>query len=306
VTLPNTDIDLPLVLMGPPGIFLVNVLHERGVYRARDDEWGTVVGEKFVPAAINHVARTEKLGRVLQIYLERTGFRNTVVNPVLMAANPGLHVETVRPVVRIVMSDALERFAMSMNQSPSEQTTDNIAKIAHVILQGVQKTPAAAVSTAAVAATPTNAGNDTTDALFSSAPDLSTGSLADSMGFSFNDEEPAEQTPYRPAAAPQRSAEPVQRPVAYTPAPQPEREAFQWSDSPAAQSADSPDDLPSPRENPAPVLDVEIAKPTPPAAKKKGPLGLTTPQLAILGGLLLCWLCSMIAFSAYLYFQLNG
>ncbi len=36
------------------------------------------------------------------------------VEPVLLAADPGLHIESVRPAVRPVMSDAIDRFAASL------------------------------------------------------------------------------------------------------------------------------------------------------------------------------------------------
>ena len=118
VILPNTEILLPLVLVGPPGVFLLNVAHERGVYQARDDEWGTMIGDRFVPARINQITRTATLGRVLQTYLDRQGFKGAVVvEPILMASDPGMQIESMRPTVRVVMSDALERFAASTSHA---------------------------------------------------------------------------------------------------------------------------------------------------------------------------------------------
>lgn len=120
VTLPNTEINLPMVLIGPPGVYLINVTHERGVYRAKDDEWGAMIADRFVPARINQITRTVTLGRVLQTYLDRQGFKNAVlVEPILMAADPGMQIESTRPAVRVVMSDALERFAASLSQARS-------------------------------------------------------------------------------------------------------------------------------------------------------------------------------------------
>ena len=118
VTLPNTEINLPFVLIGPPGIYLINVTHERGVFIARDDQWGTMIGDRFVGARINQIGRTLAFGRVLQLYLDRQGFKGSVVvESILMAADPGMQIESTRPAVRVVMSDALERFAASMNQA---------------------------------------------------------------------------------------------------------------------------------------------------------------------------------------------
>lgn len=142
ITLPDTEIDLPMVLIGPPGIFLINVINDRGVYRARDDEWGMISGEKFVPAKINQVQRTSKLGRVLQIYIERAGYKNQVpVEPILLSANPGMHIESVRPVVRVVMSDALERFAMSINQAKIVLSGSAVIQLAKIMINGPEMHP---------------------------------------------------------------------------------------------------------------------------------------------------------------------
>jgi hypothetical protein len=120
ITLPYTEINLPFVLIGPPGIYLINVTHERGVFIARDDKWGTMIGDRFVGARINQIGRTQAFGRVLQVYLDRQGFKGSVVvESILMAADPGMQIESTRPAVRVVMSDALERFAVSMNQARS-------------------------------------------------------------------------------------------------------------------------------------------------------------------------------------------
>ena len=114
VTLPNTEINLPFVLIGPPGIYLINVTHERGVFIARDDQWGTMIGDRFVGARINQIGRTLAFGRVLQLYLDRQGFKGSVVvESILMAADPGMQIESTRPAVRVVMSDALQPGAQS-------------------------------------------------------------------------------------------------------------------------------------------------------------------------------------------------
>jgi hypothetical protein len=219
LTLPDTDIDLPLVLIGPPGLFLVNVIHERGVYRARDDEWGTVAGDKLVPASINQLQRTVKLGRVLQIYLDRAGFKGkAVVDPILLAADPGMHIESVRPAARIVMSDALERFAISMNQARPVLNGELIGKIAKVIITGPDKkseVPAGAKTIAnpapvnlAASSTPTPAfdARDTNEVLFDDSHQQAANSdfSAETLSFSFDDSSQETQI-----AQPQRAPSPA-------------------------------------------------------------------------------------------------
>jgi hypothetical protein len=137
VVLPGTDdVRLPLVLTGPPGIYLLNVSHLRGVYRAKGEEWGTISGNAFKPSTPNLLTRTVRYGQGLQKFLDKQGFSGRVsVEPILLTTNPGLHADSVRPIVRVVMSDALERFAISVSQagqalSPeiAEAVTERILK----------------------------------------------------------------------------------------------------------------------------------------------------------------------------------
>jgi hypothetical protein len=56
------------------------------------------------------------------------------VEPVIMAADPGLHVESVRPLVRVVLNDAIERFAASLMQARPVMTLET----AHEIVERIQ------------------------------------------------------------------------------------------------------------------------------------------------------------------------
>lgn len=143
ITLPETEIDLPLVLLGPPGVYLINALHERGIYMAREDEWGTLTGETFVPVRINQVKRAITMAKVLQVYFDRLGQKGFQVEPVVMAADPGLHIDSTRPAVRIVMSDAIDRFALSLIQARPIFDINTVAELERVILTGKSKQAAA-------------------------------------------------------------------------------------------------------------------------------------------------------------------
>jgi hypothetical protein len=137
VTLGGTDVELPLILIGPPGIFVINVITEKGVFRAKDDEWGTISGSQLVPAKVNQVVRTSRMGQVLKIFLERAGLKDKAsVDSILLSTDPGTHIESVRPIVRVVMSDALERLVASLAQARDSLGPEISATIAQVILSG--------------------------------------------------------------------------------------------------------------------------------------------------------------------------
>lgn len=110
-----SEIIVPLILIGSSGIFVLDATPLKGFYRARGEEWGTVSNGRFQPASINILSRTAKLAKILQVFFERQGFKLTApVEAVLLAADPGMHIESQRPAVRVVMSDAIERFAAGL------------------------------------------------------------------------------------------------------------------------------------------------------------------------------------------------
>jgi hypothetical protein len=110
-----SEIIVPLILVGPSGIYVMEATPLKGLYRARGEELGTITNGKFQPAAINIISRTLQLSKALQVFFDRQGIKlSAPVEPVLLAADPGLHIESVRPAVRILMSDAIDRFAASL------------------------------------------------------------------------------------------------------------------------------------------------------------------------------------------------
>lgn len=240
VTLGGTEVELPLILIGPPGIFVINVITEKGVFRAKDDEWGTISGSQLVPAKVNQVVRTSRMGQVLKVFLERAGLKDKIsVESILLSADPGTHIESVRPIVRVVMSDALERLVASLAQARDSLGPEMSAAIAQVILSGK---PVRLAPEAAPEAEP---------------------ELEPTRGF-FQDEDPVE-------AGDGSLGE------------------FTFEDTE--------------EENPE---EAQAAPPQKPARKgKQRIMGMTLPQLGILLGILLAWLCIVIVFIAYVNAQLN-
>lgn len=110
-----SEIIVPLIIIGNSGIYAMEATPLKGMYQARGEEWGTVTNGRFQPASINILNRTARLAKILQLFFERQGMKLTaLVEPVLLASDPGLHIESIRPAVRPVMSDAIDRFAASL------------------------------------------------------------------------------------------------------------------------------------------------------------------------------------------------
>ena len=124
-----SEIVVPLIIIGTSGIYAMEATPLKGLYQARGEEWGTIMNGRFQPASINILSRTARLARILQIFFERQGLKLSVpVEPVLLAADPGLHIESVRPVVRPVMSDAIDRFAAGLLTARPVYNTQEVSE----------------------------------------------------------------------------------------------------------------------------------------------------------------------------------
>ena len=134
-TLGASGIVVPLALVGPAGIIAAHVTHLHGTYQAKGDSWGSISGSSFKPAAINLLTRTERLARALQAFIERQGVKlPQPVEPVLLTTNPGMHVQSLRPIVRVVMVDALERWAVSLSKAAPVFTVEAAYELADRIV----------------------------------------------------------------------------------------------------------------------------------------------------------------------------
>ncbi len=114
----TSGIILPLILIGPSGIYIIEVTALSGSYQARGDDWGTLNNARFQPAQINLIRTTARFAKILQSFFEKQGAAVPApVEPILMAANPGLHVESVRPNIRVVLTDGIDRFAAGLTNA---------------------------------------------------------------------------------------------------------------------------------------------------------------------------------------------
>jgi hypothetical protein len=135
-TLPNSEIIIPIILIGQGGVWVIYVTHVKGNFEAKGDQWNTVNNDgKSLPATINYVGRVAQLANVFQKYLKIQKVEMpTPVEAVLIAADPGAQVDSLRPVVRVVRSDAIKQFASSLLQARPIWRVDFIHEVAERLL----------------------------------------------------------------------------------------------------------------------------------------------------------------------------
>jgi hypothetical protein len=135
-TLPNSEIVIPIVLIGTGGVWVVYITHVKGNFEAKGDQWNIVNNDgKALPAGINYIGRVAQLATVFQKFLkiQKVEMPNPV-EPVLIASDPGAQIDSVRPMVRVVRSDAIKQFAGTLLQARPVWRTDFIHELADRII----------------------------------------------------------------------------------------------------------------------------------------------------------------------------
>jgi len=135
LALPNLEIPIPLFLIGPHGAQAIHVTPLKGIYRAKGDAWSVVDSRRqYRPAKPNLVTATGWMAKAAQDFLNGRGYSYPQIEAVLLCTDPGIHVETVRPIVRVVLSDAIDRFAGSLRQANITLSTHEIDEITDLLV----------------------------------------------------------------------------------------------------------------------------------------------------------------------------
>ncbi|HVN54978.1 MAG TPA: NERD domain-containing protein [Anaerolineaceae bacterium] len=134
LALPGLEPRVPLVLVGPPGVFAVTVTRIAGIFRARGESWASVDSQRRYRAVRpNLILDTANQAKAVQKYLIARDVPELTVEPVLVCTDPGTHVESVRPVTRVVLSDAVERFAAGLPQAEQVLITVELDEIVETL-----------------------------------------------------------------------------------------------------------------------------------------------------------------------------
>ncbi len=118
LTLAGSRIIEPLILIGPAGIIVMRVTRLRGFYQAKGDQWNEIKDGIAIPASVNLLGRVTRLARAVQLFLERQGVvLPRPVEPILIASGPAINIVSLRPIARVVLSDAVRQFGVSLQQA---------------------------------------------------------------------------------------------------------------------------------------------------------------------------------------------
>lgn len=111
----QSGIIVPMILLGPSGIHVIQIASVRGRYEIRGDTWNVASGEKYMPAPVNLVQQTLRMANAVKVFIERQGVKLPASpEAVLIAGDPGLHIESVRPAIKTMMIDGIKSFVSGL------------------------------------------------------------------------------------------------------------------------------------------------------------------------------------------------
>jgi hypothetical protein len=139
VTMEGLDIPVPMVLLGPPGVKVIYPSAARGVFRAKGDnlEYMDDRYQAYRTASPNLLTRTGLMAQALSTFLTANHPAPVEVEPVLYFSDTGTHVDAVRPGVRILLVDGLERFTAGLLQSSAYFSKEEIQKLVDLLLKSM-------------------------------------------------------------------------------------------------------------------------------------------------------------------------
>lgn len=135
ITLPDVDVAIPAIVIGPTGLWVLYVTSLGGVYRAKEENWlAQDAGHGFKVAKPNYLTLSVLMGRAVEVFLKRNGV-DIQAQTALVCVSPHMFVETIRPAVRVILSDAIEKFIVSFTQGQTVLDPDVVRQAADLLTQ---------------------------------------------------------------------------------------------------------------------------------------------------------------------------
>jgi hypothetical protein len=138
--LPDFDIPIPMILVGPQGVTVIYNNTTKGIYRAEGDVWSQMVGRKgnFRAVKPNLIMRVDLIARAVEKLLNDLDYHDLSVEGILVLSNPGTHVETIQTKVRIFLVDALSRLSTRLADADPVLDRRNIRDLLEAMTQHLE------------------------------------------------------------------------------------------------------------------------------------------------------------------------
>lgn len=131
---------IPCVLVGPACMLAINLSAAEGFFRAKEDTWLEMEknSQNYRPAARNLIQETQLMADRLDVLMQDGGLSYPEIQPVLFFANTGSHIESIRPTVRILQMDTVDRYLKGLRQDEALLDSRQVQALVDYI-SGVKK-----------------------------------------------------------------------------------------------------------------------------------------------------------------------
>jgi hypothetical protein len=116
VNIPKVNRPIPLVLITPATVMVINPKSQQGFFRAEGKHWGELGrNDQYQPAANNLIRETWLYQKTIEGYFKQHNFTAPMDRGVMIFVSPETVVESIRPRVRIIQADGIKNFARELS-----------------------------------------------------------------------------------------------------------------------------------------------------------------------------------------------
>jgi hypothetical protein len=143
VAIPESSLPVPLVLVGPVGVWTFYVTAVKGIFRVKGENWYRLddKSQHYKPSRPNLIRRSALMSRAINDYLQEKGFYLDETQPVLFFAQPGIHVDAPEPPVRLLYSDGVDRFTANLLEEKTVLDSGEIKRVTEILTKSKPAKP---------------------------------------------------------------------------------------------------------------------------------------------------------------------
>jgi hypothetical protein len=126
--LENIGPPFPPIVAGPTGLYVLNISGEKGFFKAKENSWWKMdkTTHRFNPGRPNLLKQSQDYAKKLATILDVHGKFHPEITPLLIFANPGVHIETSNPAIRTVLMDGVDSLISAILNSDEVLTPNEI------------------------------------------------------------------------------------------------------------------------------------------------------------------------------------
>jgi len=115
VNIPQVDRPIPVVLVTPASLIVINPKSQLGFFRAEGKRWEEMGrNDEFQLAANNLIRETWLYQKTIEGYLKQHNFAAPMDRGVMIFVSSETNVESIRPRVRVIQADGIKNFAREL------------------------------------------------------------------------------------------------------------------------------------------------------------------------------------------------